>query len=160
MSDSECDGVGGIVGFRYFLEVKYRAGHFLHLLFFGSAVARYGAFDLQGGIFEYRQSRLSCGEQSHPASLSDVDTRLLIGIEEQLFYADHIGLVALQQHAHIVIDGEQPTLELVHRDQELLDSYHPALSYDEQGNACGTLFEMTIPLNYHFSDDDKNKHEE
>lgn len=32
--------------------------------------------------------------------------------------------------------------------------------YDEQGNACGTLFEMTIPLNYHFSDDDQNKHEE
>ena len=34
--------------------------------------------------------------------------------------------------------GEQPTLELVHRAQELLDSYHPALAYDEQGNALLT----------------------
>jgi len=34
--------------------------------------------------------------------------------------------------------GEQPTLELVHRAQELLDSYHPSLAYDDQGNALLT----------------------
>ena len=31
--------------------------------------------------------------------------------------------------------GEQPTLELVQRSLEVLDSGHPALAYDEQGNA-------------------------
>ncbi|MBR0272814.1 MAG: YgiQ family radical SAM protein [Bacteroidaceae bacterium] len=34
--------------------------------------------------------------------------------------------------------GEQPTIELVHRAQELLDSYHPALAYDDEGNAMLT----------------------
>ena len=34
--------------------------------------------------------------------------------------------------------GEQPTIELAHRALDLLDSSHPALAYDDQGNALLT----------------------
>ena len=32
--------------------------------------------------------------------------------------------------------GELPTIEIAHRLTQMIDEYHPALSYDEQGEAC------------------------
>ena len=43
--------------------------------------------------------------------------------------------------------GEQPTTELVHRSLDLLDNFHPALAYDEEGNAMLTATALREAIN-------------
>ena len=42
--------------------------------------------------------------------------------------------------------GEQPTLELTRRSLELIESYHPALAYDDEGNAMLTATALSEAL--------------
>ena len=48
--------------------------------------------------------------------------------------------ILVDSHADVILYGmgEQPTLELVRRATEAIDSYHPDLAYDDQGNALLT----------------------
>ena len=48
MGDGHTQGVGGVVGLGYGLQVQHHAGHLLDLLFYGLAVAGDGLLDLHG----------------------------------------------------------------------------------------------------------------
>ena len=92
-----------IVGLRYLLEIEHDAGHLLHLLFLRSAVADDALFDLKRGILKYRYLVLLSGEHERPPRLGNVDSRLLIGVEEQLLYRHCLRVKTLHKLVRLVV---------------------------------------------------------
>lgn len=75
MDNRDREGVGGIIGFRDFIEMEMQTDHFLDLGLVGLAIAADGFLDLVGGVFEGRQVALLGDEQADATSLCDRNAR-------------------------------------------------------------------------------------
>ena len=92
MAQCDCDGVRRIVGHGHLQEIQNPAGHVLHLMLGGVAVAHHRLLDLHGLLGIDGQPRLPDGQQDHPPALGDADAGGDILTEKQFFDGHGIGL--------------------------------------------------------------------
>ena len=72
--------------------MQQNAGHLLHLLFHGFAVAGDGLLDLHRGVLVDGQARLRRRQQDDAARLGHADDGGLVVLVEQLFDGQHLRL--------------------------------------------------------------------
>ena len=85
MAQSDSDGICRIVRLGHGLQIQQSAGHILHLMLGGVAVAHDSLLDLHGLILMYGDSGLTDSKEDHPPGLSDPNTGGNILTEKQLF---------------------------------------------------------------------------
>jgi len=103
--------IGGIIGLWHSGQMQQDAGHLLHLLFHGLAVAGNGLFHLHGGVLVDGDARLRRRQQDDPAGLGHADHRGLVVLVEQLFDGKHLGLCLLNDLPDAGVDLVQPLLK-------------------------------------------------
>ena len=92
MTDSQGQGVGGIIGLGDFLQSQQPPGHLLDLGLYRFAVARHRLLHLHGGILIQGHAVLGQGEENHPPGLRHADAGGLIVGEIELFHGGGLGL--------------------------------------------------------------------
>src|SRR4249919_2172498 len=80
-------GVGG----RYAAQGEQALDHLLHLFFSRVAIANDGLFHLQRGVFRDRQLMHDSGTDRRAARLPEQQSRLRVGVDEDLFESDLLG---------------------------------------------------------------------
>ena len=140
MGDGHTQGVGGVVGLGYGLQVQHHAGHFLDLLFYGLAVAGDGLLDLHGRVFIDRHTALGRRQQDDPACLGHADDGGLVVLVVKLLDGESFGLVAFADVQHTLVDLDQALLKggvflgndrpVAHRREPVAHIFHNAPAYN------------------------------
>ena len=87
------------------------AGHLLHLLLHGLAVAGHGLFHLHGGVFVDGQPRLCRRQQNDTARLGHADDGGLVVLVEQFLDGQHLRLGPLDDFLDAGVHLVEPPLE-------------------------------------------------
>ena len=154
--DGHRQRVGGVVGLRDGGQMQQDAGHLLHLLFHGFAVAGDGLLDLHRGVLVDWQTRLRRRQQNDAARLGHADDGGLVVLVEQLFNRQHLRLRPLDDLFDARIHLVQPPLERhagvgthrakIHRCKAVSRVIHHAPSHDGVARVDAQYSHSAIPF--------------
>ena len=136
--------------------MQQNAGHLLHLLFHGLAVAGDGLLDLHGGVLVDGKPRLRRRQQDDAARLGHADDGGLVVLVEQLFDGQRLWPCPLDDLPDACIHLIQPPLERhtgvrahraeIHRCKAVSRIVHHAPAHDRVARVDAQYSHSAIPF--------------
>ena len=112
VTDSNCQGIGGVVWLWNFLKIQEIFGHLHHLFFLRHPVTHHRHLHLHGGIFVNRQLVLLAAEEDNPPGLGHSHHGGLIVGGKELLDSHSLRAVLFQSDGKLVIDGQEALAHL------------------------------------------------